>query len=89
MKPCPFDVDTAREMILSIRGAAILQGARGTPPVDIDALARMLSTLSRFAAGAGDRLVSIDLNPVVAMPNHGGAFALDAVMELEDVQHDD
>ncbi|MGI3211135.1 acetate--CoA ligase family protein [Roseovarius tibetensis] len=89
MKPCPFDVDTAREMILSIRGAAILQGARGKPPVDIDALAGMLSTLSRFAAGAGDRLVSIDLNPVVAMPGQGGAFALDAVIELEDVQHDD
>jgi acyl-CoA synthetase (NDP forming) len=84
MKPCPFDEETAREMILSIRGAGILQGARGQAPADIDALARMLSNLSRFAAGAGERLVSIDLNPVVAMPEGEGAFALDAVIEVEE-----
>ena len=84
MKPCPFGEDTAREMILSFRGARILQGARGQAPADIDALARMLSSLSRFAAGAGERLVSIDLNPVIAMPEGEGAFALDAVIEVEE-----
>lgn len=82
LKACPFDTETAREMILSIRGAAILQGARGTKPADIDALAQMLSNLSLFASGAGERLVSIDLNPVLAMPKGQGAYALDAVIEL-------
>jgi acyl-CoA synthetase (NDP forming) len=82
IRPCPFDVDAAREMIGSIRGAGILRGARGTAAADIDALAVMLSQLSRFAVGAGDRLVSIDLNPVLAMPD--GAYALDAVIELEE-----
>jgi len=43
----------------------------------------MLSRLSVFAAGAGARLVSIDLNPVLAMPAGQGAYALDAVIELE------
>jgi len=83
LRACPFGPGTAREMILSIRGAAILQGARGQPPADIDALAQMLSRLSVFAAGAGARLVSIDLNPVLAMPAGQGAYALDAVIELE------
>ena len=83
VRPCPFEPDEAREMILSIRGAAILKGLRGQPPVDIDALARMLSRLSVFAAGAGERLVSVDLNPVLALPEGQGAFALDAVVELE------
>ncbi|MBT0958281.1 acetate--CoA ligase family protein [Alphaproteobacteria bacterium KMM 3653] len=83
LQACPFGPDTAREMILSIRGAAILQGARGTEPADIDALADMLSRLSIFAAGAGDRLTSVDLNPVLAMPKGQGAYALDAVIELE------
>ncbi|MCD1618959.1 acetate--CoA ligase family protein [Salipiger marinus] len=82
LRACPFGPETAREMILSIRAAAILQGARGQPPADIDALAQMLSRLSVFAAGAGARLVSIDLNPVLAMPEGQGAFALDAVIEL-------
>lgn len=82
LKACPFGPDTAREMIQSIRSADILQGARGTEPADIDALAEMLSQLSIFASGAGDRLVSIDLNPVLAMPKGQGAYALDAVIEL-------
>ena len=82
LRACPFDAATAREMILSIRGAAILRGARGTAPADIDALAEMLSKLSLFATAAGDRLASIDLNPVLAMPEGQGAYALDAVIEL-------
>jgi acyl-CoA synthetase (NDP forming) len=83
LRACPFGPETAREMILSIRSAAILQGARGAAPADIDALAEMLSKLSVFAAGAGERLVSIDLNPVLAMPEGQGAYALDAVIELD------
>lgn len=87
VRACPFGPDEAREMILSIRGSAILQGLRGQAPADIDALAGMLSRLSVFAAGAGERLMSIDLNPVLAMPEGQGAYALDAVIELEPVGH--
>lgn len=83
LRACPFGPKAAREMILSIRSAEILQGARGAEPVDIDALADMLSKLSRFAAEAGERLISIDLNPVLALPKGQGAIALDAVIELE------
>ena len=81
VRACPFGPDAARDMILSIRGAAILTGARGQQPADIDALAEMLSRLSIFAAGAGERLTSVDLNPVLALPT--GAYALDAVIEME------
>ena len=86
IRACPFGPETARDMILSIRSAAVLQGARGQPPADIAALAQMLSRLSVFAAGAGERLVSIDLNPVLAMPAGQGAFALDAVIELDGME---
>ncbi len=81
---CPFDEAAAREMILSIRAAAILKGARGRPVADVAALAAMLSRLSRFAVAAGPRLRSIDLNPVLALPQGQGAFALDAVVEIFD-----
>ena len=43
----------------------------------------MLSRLSAFAAASGDKLQSIDLNPVFAMPEGEGAFAVDAVIEVE------
>ncbi|MBI5276482.1 MAG: acetate--CoA ligase family protein [Burkholderiales bacterium] len=79
---CPFGEDVALRMIRSIKGAPLLQGARGRPPADIAALARMLSRLSAFAVAAGPRLQSIDLNPVFAMPEGQGAYAADAVIEL-------
>lgn len=82
LRRCPFDVDTAEQMILSIKGAPLLQGARGKPPADVKALATMLSRLSQFAHQAGPRLQSIDLNPVIALPQGQGAYAVDAVIDL-------
>lgn len=79
---CPFGADTAEAMIRSIKGAPLLLGARGRKKADIKALAEMLSRLSAFAAAAGDGLASVDLNPVFAMPEGEGAFAVDAVIEL-------
>ncbi len=80
---CPFGPDVAETMIRSIKGAPLLLGARGRPKADVQALAAMLSRLSAFAVAAGDRLQSIDLNPVFAMPEGQGAFAADAVIEVE------
>ena len=69
---CPFGPDVAERMIRSIRGAPLLEGARGRKPADIPALARMLARLSVFAAQAGPSLASVDLNPVFAMPEGRG-----------------
>jgi acetate---CoA ligase (ADP-forming) len=79
---CPFGPDIAESMIRSIKGAPLLLGARGRKPADITALAQMLSRLSAFAVASGDTLQSIDLNPVFAMPEGEGAFAVDAVIEV-------
>lgn len=81
IRPCPVDETAAREMIMSIRAAGILTGARGQPAVDLDALAKALSRLSAFAAAAGPGLRSIDINPLLALSE--GAFMLDAVIEVE------
>ncbi|WP_445082914.1 acetate--CoA ligase family protein [Chelativorans sp. YIM 93263] len=67
IRPCPFTPAEARSMIESIKGASILYGARGQSPVDIGALAEMLSKLSCCAArtrkrGAGRSLKSARRN---------------------------
>ncbi len=79
---CPFGADVAEAMIRSIKGAPLLLGARGRPKADVKALAETLARLSAFAAAAGPRLASIDLNPVIALPEGQGAFAVDAVVEV-------
>ncbi|NGN41506.1 acetate--CoA ligase family protein [Mesorhizobium sp. CGMCC 1.15528] len=78
----PFDRTEAHRMIREIRGFAMLEGVRGAPPADIDALAEMLSTLSRFAAANADMIESIDLNPVLVLPEGKGVALLDALLVL-------
>ena len=74
----PFGTDEARRMIDEIRGRAVLDGARGAPPADIEALANAISALSIFAAENSDNIQTIDINPFIALPK--GALAVDALI---------
>jgi acyl-CoA synthetase (NDP forming) len=79
---CPVDATQAEAMIRSLRGFPLLDGARGRPKADVAALAQALVALSRFAAAAGPRLASAEINPLLVLPAGQGAFAADAVIEM-------
>jgi len=79
----PFGLGEARAMIGELRGAAILKGARGKPPGDLDALAQTLSKLSLFAAAQKGQFSSIDINPLLVRPQGKGVVALDALIVTE------
>lgn len=70
----------AQEMIGELQTAALLDGFRGAPAADKEALADAIVQLSRFAVAAGETLESVDLNPFVVLPRGQGARALDAVV---------
>jgi acyl-CoA synthetase (NDP forming) len=76
----PFSVGEAHRMIREIRGYAMLEGVRGAPPADVEALAEMLAALSRFAAANAAEIDSIDLNPVRVLEKGRGVVALDALI---------
>jgi len=76
----PFGLDAAREMIREVRGYPLLQGVRGQPPADVEALAEALSRLSVYAAANADTLESIDVNPFIVRPSGEGAVAVDALV---------
>jgi acyl-CoA synthetase (NDP forming) len=76
----PFGEDEARRMIREIAGYRILEGLRGRPPADREALAKALAALSGFAAAAGERIESVDLNPFLVRPEGRGAVAVDALI---------
>lgn len=76
----PFDTDEALSMIEEIRGAALLRGVRGSPPADIEVLARTLSRLSVFAHVNRGVIAEIDINPFLVLARGKGAFALDALV---------
>jgi acyl-CoA synthetase (NDP forming) len=76
----PFGVAEARRMIGEIRGAALLEGVRGRPAGDLDALAAALSRLSVFAAAQAGHFTSIEINPLLVRPKGLGVAALDALI---------
>jgi acetate---CoA ligase (ADP-forming) len=87
----PFGIEEAQRMIGELRGRAMLEGARGQPPCDVDALAQALSKLSVFAAAKRAEFTSIDVNPLLVRERGKGAAALDALILTTDAVpgHDD
>ncbi|QYE36724.1 acetate--CoA ligase family protein [Polymorphobacter sp. PAMC 29334] len=63
--------------IRTLRLAPLLDGFRGAPVCDIDAVAAIVEALGRVV-GATPGITEVDLNPVVAYPN--GALVLDALI---------
>jgi acyl-CoA synthetase (NDP forming) len=80
----PFDVDTAREMIGEIKGAALLNGYRGSAALDVDALADALARVSLLIADQAERITEIDVNPLFVRPAGQGVVAADALVVLKD-----
>lgn len=76
----PLSPRDAEDMLHDIKGLPLLQGYRGTPSANLQALSAMLLTLSDFVA-ATPAIKEIDLNPVYAYPD--SALAVDARMILE------
>lgn len=80
VRVAPIDRDDALEMIGEIRGAGLLQGLRGRPPADLDALAGVIAAVSRLIAEVPE-IHELDLNPVMVCS--GGARVLDARIAVE------
>jgi hypothetical protein len=76
----PIDLARADALIGETRLALLLEGYRGAPRADRQALAKLLVELSDFAARYGDDIEAIDLNPVAVLPDGKGVRILDALI---------
>jgi acyl-CoA synthetase (NDP forming) len=74
----PFGPDVARREIEKLKIRPLLDGARGRPAVDIDALADTLSRFSALVCALRDSVKEIDVNPLIAGPD--GCIAVDALV---------
>ena len=71
----PLAERDARQMVRDIKGFAILEGVRGQPAADTDAIERIIMQVSEFIADHPE-VEELDLNPVLAYAD--GAVAVDA-----------
>lgn len=78
----PLSINDIETMILSLKGASILKGVRGKPPLDIQALSEMVLNVSHLALSLPG-IVELDINPVFVKPKNEGAVVLDARIVME------
>ncbi len=74
----PAGAGDVRRTLHSLRGAALLRGARGQPAVDEDAIIRAALSLAALAADLGDLIAEVDINPLIGSPR--GVLAVDALI---------
>jgi len=78
----PVARDEISTMLAELRGAAVLQGARGQKPVDMEALIDMIFRVTQLALRLQDRLTSLEINPLLV--SNGMIEALDVLVTWQD-----
>ena len=78
----PLSRAEALSMAKDLKTWPLLDGFRGRPKSDVDALVDTIVAFSGMAAQLGDRLVEAEINPVFVLPQGRGVRAADGVVVL-------
>jgi len=81
--PAPVSPERVRALLPRLRLWPLLEGVRGGPALDVDALADAASRLSWLAVDAGARLAELDINPLFLRHKGDGVIAVDARARLD------
>lgn len=74
--------DEALAMAQALRTWPLLDGFRGRPRADVQALVTAVVAFSQMVAQLGDRLLEAEINPVFVLPEGQGVRAADGVVVL-------
>ena len=77
----PITADEAMQMLKGTRSYALLKGARGQSPVDLDAIASALQRISQLATDYPE-ITELDINPFIVGPVGTEAYVADARLTL-------
>jgi acyl-CoA synthetase (NDP forming) len=82
LRACPITPSDAREMLQEVKGARLLEGFRGYPAADVDALIHLLVRVSHLGVQCEREIRELDLNPLLILPRGQGVRAADALIIL-------
>jgi len=80
----PLTADEGREMLGQLRGRAILEGARGAAPADLDTVAGIIERFSRLCLDLRHEVAEIDINPLLVFDEGQGACVVDCLIVPSD-----
>jgi acetate---CoA ligase (ADP-forming) len=78
----PFTPEAIQRALSQLKVARLLAGYRGQSAADVPALIEMALACTRYAEAQLDRLLELDINPVIVRPAGLGAVAVDALIRL-------
>jgi acyl-CoA synthetase (NDP forming) len=78
----PVTEAAAGAAIDSLRAARLLEGYRGRPAGDRQAVIDTIVAVARFAERESGRLIELDINPLIVRTKGKGAIAADALIRL-------
>jgi acetate---CoA ligase (ADP-forming) len=78
----PFTRESIQSALGRLQMAPLLNGYRGRPPADVEALVATVLAVTRYARAHLEQLAELDLNPVIVRPGGRGVLAVDALLRL-------
>jgi succinyl-CoA synthetase beta subunit len=85
LRLAPVDLATAREMISEVRSLRVLDGYRGRPPADAEALAQAIVNLSNLSFDS--KVTELEINPLLVRGIGQGVIAVDALVRVRETVH--
>ena len=64
----PITTSDAKSMLNELKGSKLFKGFRGSAPIDLNAVSKMLVQIGKLGVDNADYINSIDFNPVVVYP---------------------
>jgi acyl-CoA synthetase (NDP forming) len=78
----PTDRASVGEAIGKLKVAKLLNGYRGKPAGDTEAVVDAVMAIASFADAHRERIVELDVNPLMVLPRGQGAMAVDALIVM-------
>jgi acetate---CoA ligase (ADP-forming) len=80
----PWNAAAIRNGLAQLAVAKLLNGFRGKPRGDTEALVDLVLGIARYAGAHVGQLVELDVNPVIVRPNGLGAVAVDTLIRMRE-----
>jgi succinyl-CoA synthetase beta subunit len=78
----PVSRSEVEAMLGELRGRRLLEGFRGAPPADVEALIQAVLGFAAMVDALGERLIEAEINPLFVLPRGAGVRAADGIVML-------